>query len=183
MTENELNTVQDDAVVQIAYNLSVDGEEIESDTLEYLHGYGNIIPGLERGQTGMKVGETKKITALAEDAYGEYDPEQVVSVSRVSFPADFEIRLGEPMRLRDSGGHYFDAIATAISEDSVELDLNHPLAGKDLDFEVTILSIRPATDEELTHGHLEYGNNSEDCSCNEDGCDCQDGSCDSDCCS
>ena len=62
MTEQELSTVQNDAVVQMAYNLTVDGEEIESNTMEYLHGHGNIIPGLETPMTGMKLGESKDIS-------------------------------------------------------------------------------------------------------------------------
>ncbi|MGI6251042.1 MAG: FKBP-type peptidyl-prolyl cis-trans isomerase [Anaerolineaceae bacterium] len=154
MTEQELSTVQNDAVVQMAYNLTVDGEEIESNTMEYLHGHGNIIPGLETPMTGMKLGESKEIISPARDAYGEFDPEKVISVSRTVFPADFEIRLGEPMRLRDASGNIFTGVATAISKNSVELDLNHPMAGKDLHFLVTVLGIRQATEEEMAHGHL-----------------------------
>lgn len=172
MEENELSIVQEDAVVQIAYNLTVSGEEVESDTLEYLHGYGNIIPGLETGLAGLKVGENRKVHVAAEDAYGEYDQDQVIEVSRSAFPADFEIRMGEPMRLRDAAGHIFQGVATAVSEDTVELDLNHPMAGKDLDFDVTVLGVRPATEEELQHGHVHYGCSS----CGSDG-DCSDGCC------
>lgn len=86
MTENILNAVQDDAVVQLAYNLVVDGEEIESEVLEYLHGHQNIIPGLENALTGLEVGDSKEVLVLAEDAYGEFDPEAVVLVTRKSFP-------------------------------------------------------------------------------------------------
>lgn len=175
MEENTLDTIQNDHVVQIAYNLNVDGEEIESDMLEYLHGHGNIIPGLEQPLTGAKIGDTLEVVAKAADAYGEFDPDSVISVSRASFPPDFEIHLGEAMRLRDGSGHIFQGVATAISEDSVELDLNHPMAGKDLTFKVTVLAIRPATDEELAEGHLHYGG-CESCSS-----DCGDG-CGSDCC-
>jgi len=176
MSTNEFNTVQDNAVVQIAYNLTVNGEEVESNTLEYLHGHGNIIAGLETPITGMQVGESREIVALAKDAYGEFDPEQVIKVSRAAFPADFEIRLGEPMHLRDSSGHMFEAVATAIGEDYVELDMNHPMAGKDLNFNVTILDVRPATEDEIAAGRLGGG-----CaSCGDSGCGdsgCGDGGC------
>lgn len=177
MEENELSAVQSDAVVQIAYNLTIDGEELESDVLEYLHGFGNIIPGLEEALTGMKIGESKDIHIEAAKAYGDYDNEMVLGVSRESFPPDFEIRLGEPMRLRDAEGHVFQGVATALSEDTVELDLNHPLAGKDLDFSVTVLALRPASDEELEHGHIHSG--CESCSGGEDcaGGECSDGCC------
>ena len=171
MTEQNMNTIQNDAVVQLAYNLVVDGEEIESDVLEYLHGHENIIPGLENALTGLQVGDTKEVLVRAEDAYGEFDSDAVVMVTRASFPPDFEIRLGEPMRLRDANGHVFTGVATALYEDSVELDLNHPMAGKDLQFTVTVLGIRPATDVELAAGRLISGC---DGSC-EDGC--SDGCC------
>ena len=95
MTENILNAVQDGTVVQLAYNLVVDGEEIESEVLEYLHGHKNIIPGLENALTGMEVGDSKEVLVLAQDAYGEFDPDAVVLVTRESFPPDFEILLGE----------------------------------------------------------------------------------------
>lgn len=175
MEEKLLDTIQNDYVVEIAYKLNVDGEEVESDLLEYLHGHGNIIPGLEQPLTGAKVGDTLEVIAKAEDAYGEFDPDSVITVSRDSFPPDFEIHLGEAMRLRDASGHIFQGVATALSDDAVELDLNHPMAGKDLLFNVTVMSVRPATEEEIIAGHLHYGG----CA----GCssDCGDG-CGSDCC-
>lgn len=169
-----MDTIQNDTVVQIAYNLTVEGEEVESNLLEYLHGYSNIIPGLEKELTGMSVGDRKQVIAKAADAYGEFDPKMVIDVNRTSFPPDFEIRLGEPMNLRDASGNVFPAVATAVSEDSVELDLNHPMAGKDLDFQVTILSICPATEDELEHGHIHYSSGCEGCStsnCGEPGCE------------
>ncbi len=175
MEENTMDTIQNDMVVEIAYNLNVDGEEVESNVLEYLHGYNNIIPGLEQPLTGAKVGDSLEVIAKAEDAYGEFDPDSVITVSRASFPPDFEIRLGEVMRLRDGAGHIFQGVATALSEDTVELDLNHPMAGKDLLFKVTVLALRPATDEELAAGHLHFGG------CEGCGSDCGDG-CSSDCC-
>lgn len=176
MTENDITTVQANTVVQIAYKLTIDGEEVESNTLEYIHGHGNIIAGLETPMTGMQLGETRDVVAKAKDAYGEFDPEQVIKVSRAAFPADFEIRLNETMRLRDSSGHMFEAVATAIGEDFVELDMNHPMAGKDLTFNVTVLEIRPATEDEIAAGRLGGG-----CaSCGDSSCgdsSCGDGGC------
>ena len=170
MTENILNPVQDDAVVQLAYNLVVDGEEIESEVLEYLHGHQNIIPGLENALTGLEVGDSKEVLVLAEDAYGEFDPDAVVQVTRKSFPPDFDIRLGEPMHLRDANGHVFTGVATALTDENVELDLNHPMAGKDLQFTVTILGIRPATEQEIQNGGLSHA-------CEGCGEGCSDGCC------
>jgi len=172
MEENTLDTIQNDHVVQIAYNLNVDGEEVESDLLEYLHGHGNIIPGLEQPLTGAKVGDKLEVIAKAADAYGEFDPESVITVSREFLSLlYFEIRLGEAMRLRDAAGHIFEGVATALTEDTVEIDLNHPMAGKDLRFNVSVLSVRPATEVEIAAGHLHYGG-CEGCSS-----DCGDGCC------
>ncbi|MFZ3071070.1 MAG: peptidylprolyl isomerase [Anaerolineaceae bacterium] len=167
MDDNTFNTVQNDTVVQLAYNLTVDSEELESDVLEYLHGHENIIPGLEDALTGLQVGDTRDVLVQASDGYGEYDPEAIVLVTRESFPPNFEIRLGEPMRLRDAEGHIFTGIATALNEDTVELDLNHPMAGKNLQFTVTVLSVRPASEDELAAGSLQQSCDtcgSEDCS-------------------
>lgn len=163
--------VQDGTVVQMAYNLSVDGEEIESSTLEYLHGAGNIIPGLENALTDAKPGEVREVTVAPAEAYGEYDLEQVVEVSRQSFPPDFEIRIGEPMRLRDGSGHIFSGVATAVNDDTITLDLNHPMAGKELHFLVTILAVRPATEEELAARRV-GGGGCAGCSgsCDDSGC-------------
>ncbi len=69
-----MNTIQDNTVVQFSYKLTVDGEEVESNLLEYLHGHGNIIPGLENELAGMQEGESKKVLVQAADAYGEFDP-------------------------------------------------------------------------------------------------------------
>lgn len=172
-----METIQNDAVVQFAYTLNVEGQEMESNLLDYMHGHGNIIPGLENELTGLNIGDRKHVLVKAADAYGEFDPNMVISVNRESFPADFDIRLGEPMNLRDASGHVFQAVATALSEDSVEMDMNHPMAGKDLEFQVTILSIRPATEEELAHGHPHQESGCAGCSSS----DCGDG-CDSGCC-
>ena len=172
-----METVQNDVVVQIAYNLNVEGQELESSVLEYLHGHSNIIPGLENELTGLNVGDRKNVLVKAEDAYGEFDPSMVLNVNRESFPPDFEILLGEPMNLRDASGNVFQAVATALSDESVELDMNHPMAGKDLDFQVTVLSTRPATEEEIAHGHLHQTSGCAGCSSS----DCGDG-CDSGCC-
>lgn len=179
MNETKPETIANDEVVQIAYNLSVSGEEIESNVLEYIHGHKNIIAGLEQGLTGLSVGETKEVHVPAKDAYGEFDPDSVITVTRKSFPADFEIKLNQPMNLRDQHGHFFQAVATDLTEHDVTLDMNHPMAGKDLDFKVTVLSVRPATEDELRAGHL-YGGGCAGCASDcGDGCGdgCGEGSC------
>ena len=177
MTENTLEKIQNDSVVQMAYTLFVDDKELESNVMEYLHGHSNIISGLEAELTDLKVGDNKDVLVEAANAYGAYDPDMVMMVSRESFPPNFEIHLGEAMRLRDASGHVFSGVATALTDNSVELDLNHPMAGKDLQFNVTVLSIRPASEAELAAGSLHQ----HDCEgCGSGGC--SDGSCSDDCC-
>ncbi len=164
MSETKTDIVQDDMIVILDYTLVVDGEEIDSGPIEYLQGHNKIIPGLESELAGMKVGESKDVLVKSKDAYGELDEEAVVDVSRDSFPEGFEIVLGRPMRIRSEDGNIFSGTVTALSEESVELNLNHPLAGKDLFFKATISALRPATEKEIEHGH-----SASDCA----GCDSQ----------
>jgi len=166
MSDIKIDLVQDNMVVVLDYVLTVDGNEVDANSMPYLHGHGNIIPGLESAISGMKLGETKDILVKAADAYGEYDEESLVKVNRDSFPKDFEIKLGSPLRIRDENGHIFSGTITALGQDTIELDLNHPMAGKDLFFKATISDIRKATPEELAHGHVQ----SECDSCGSDGC-------------
>ncbi|MCJ7696250.1 MAG: peptidylprolyl isomerase [Anaerolineaceae bacterium] len=173
MTDTQVNIVQNDMIVLLEYTLTVDGQEVDSGPIEYLQGHKNIIPGLESAVAGMKVGESKDVTVKAIDAYGEYDEEAVVNVARTSFPKDFEIKLGHPMRIRDESGNIFSGTVTALGDENVELDLNHPLAGKDLLFKATVSDLRAATDEELAHGHVQSscgGCGSQSSGCSSDGC-------------
>lgn len=175
MSEIIVETVQNDMVVLLDYSLTVDGEIVDNGPIQYMHGHNNIISGLEEALIGMKIGESKDVNVAAIDAYGEYDEGSVVKIGRDSFPEDFEIELGRPMRIRDESGHIFNGTVTAMDDTDVELDLNHPLAGKDLHFKTTILDLRQATPRELEHGHVE----SECGGCGSHGCgdSCGDGCC------
>ncbi len=167
MAENNGNKIEKDVVVTLDYNLEVEGQEIDSGPIQFLYGHGNIIPGLESKIEGMEVGEEKEIKVKAENAYGPYDPDLEVDVSLDSFPEDFEIKLGRPMRLQDGKGHTFTGVAIAITDDNVKLNLNHPLAGKNLVFKTKVKELRPATDEEIQQGRLNNGCSgcaSDDCS-------------------
>ena len=175
MSDIKIETVQDDVVVLLDYTLFVDGEEKDSGPIEYLHGHGNIIAGLENALTGMAIGESRDVTVMAVDAYGEYDESNIIKISRESFPPDFELELGHPLRIRDEANHVFSGTITALDEKDIEFDMNHPLAGKDLFFKTSILDMRSATPRELEHGHVE----SECGGCGSHGCgdSCGDGCC------
>ena len=179
--QSELNKVAKDVVVSLEYTLTVDGEVVDSSeengALDYIQGQGNIIPGLEKELEGMKLGESKKVLVKAKDAYGEYDPEALEEIPVDEFPEDIPMEVGVELAVEDDEGMPMSAVIEAVDKDYVTLNFNHPLAGKDLSFDVKISGIRAATAEELEHGHV-HGD--EDCDC---GCGCEDdSSCGCGCC-
>lgn len=157
--EQEGLSVTDGLVVSLAYRLRLDdGEEIDSagadDPLVYLHGAQNIIPGLEQALAGMKIGDARDVKVEAQDAYGEMDPDAFELVSYDSFPPDLKLEEGMGLRMVDnSNGHQMEAYISELRDDGALLDLNHPLAGETLFFNVEVVGLRRATPEEIAHGH------------------------------
>ena len=154
----DIVNVDDGQVVSMHYTLRVNSEVVDSsdeaEPLQFIQGMGHIIPGLEHALYDMAMGERKRIAVAAKDGYGEVDPAAFMDVPRDAFPADIPLVKGTQLELKDQSGHPAMARIEAITEDNVRLDMNHPLAGKDLEFEVTIAALRPATDEEVSHGHV-----------------------------
>jgi len=157
MAEKNVSKIEKNVIVTLDYRLEVNGNEIDSGPIQFLQGHGNIIPGLESQIEGMDLGEERDILVKAQDAYGEYDAELEIDVPLSTFPEDFEIKLGHPMRMQDGEGHVFTGVAVAISDDTVKLNLNHPLAGKDLLFKTKVTDLRSATAEEIERGSLARG--------------------------
>lgn len=152
-------TVAADTVVTIHYKLSLeDGEVVDSseadDPLEYLHGHGNIVPGLESQITGKKVGDQFNAKVAPEDAYGYHDPARIVQAPRGAFPTDVELEPGMQFQTEDEDGGPMLVMITAVGQEEVTIDTNHPLAGKALSFDIEVADIRAATAEELEHGHV-----------------------------
>jgi len=144
-------------VVSLNYTLTVDQEIVDSSNgtpLEYIQGYHNIIPGLERALTGLPVGETREVDVAPADAYGEFDPEAFYLLPRTQFPPSFDLKLGAALRVRADGGQILSARVVHMDNENVKIDLNHPLAGKTLHFSATIAGIRPATEDELSAGRI-----------------------------
>lgn len=167
MTIDQNLAVEKNVVVTLDYSLEVDGSEIDSGPIQFIHGHGNIIPGLEKEIEGLQIGDEKEVLVKANDAYGAYDPELEIEIPLSNFPEDFEIKLGHPMRIQDDQGRIFTGVAMAITGEVVKLNLNHPLAGKDLLFKTSVLDLRPATEEEIERGCLTSacsGCSSQDCS-------------------
>jgi FKBP-type peptidyl-prolyl cis-trans isomerase SlyD len=147
-----------DKVVSIEYRLHLgDGKIIDEsepgDPLVYLHGYEEIVPGLEKALEGKKVGESLKVQVPPEEGYGEYDPEGVQEVPREEFPADMELEEGGIVTATDEEGDEVEFLVKEVRPKTVVVDFNDPLAGKTLHFEVTVREVREATAEELEHGH------------------------------
>ena len=151
-------SISQDQIVSIHYTLRDEaGEIIDSspagEPLAYLHGHGNLVPGLERELAGRSVGDKLTVTLSPADGYGEHDPKLVQQVPRRALKGVGNLRVG--MRLSASSGRSDRTVTvTRISGDLVTVDGNHPLAGKKLHFEVEVAGVRAATETELSHGHV-----------------------------
>jgi len=155
--------VEDNVVVTMGYRLLVDGEIVETSEGDenspviFLQGSGQIVPGLEREIIGLNIGDKKTIIVSAEDGYGVYDASSVINVPRDEFPEDFPLEIGLELLIESDDQEYGEEMEATIidmSAESITLDFNHPLAGKELIFEIEILDLRPASPEEIEHGHV-----------------------------
>jgi FKBP-type peptidyl-prolyl cis-trans isomerase SlyD len=120
--------------------------------IEYLQGGGQILPALERALEGLKEGDQAAFSIPAEDAYGQRKDDNVVSLPRSLFPGDVKLEKGLCLYARASGGQSYPITVKEVKEDMVVVDLNHPLAGERLFFEVNIRGVRPAGNQELFEG-------------------------------
>lgn len=150
--------IEKNAVVTIDYTLTdPQGQVIDTSVgkqpLPYLHGAGNLIPGLERALEGKSAGEKLKVTVSPEDAYGTRDDKLVQVVPKSAFQGVPNIAPGMQFRSQGQGGPSVVTVAK-VEGDNVTVDGNHPLAGIPLTFDVDIKDVRKASKEELEHGHV-----------------------------
>ncbi len=150
-------TISAGKVVFFHYTLTNDaGETIDSsrggNPLPYLHGAGNIVPGLEKQLEGLAVGAKLQADVSPEEGYGVRRGEPM-PVPRDQFPADVNLQPGMQFFAEDPNGNHFPLWIAQVGEDTVLVDPNHPLAGENLHFDVEIMSLRDASDEEKEHGH------------------------------
>ena len=150
--------IEKDRVVSIHYTLTnPQGEVLDSssgrDPLSYLHGTGNIIPGLENALAGRQSGESLQVTVQPEEGYGLTNPDLVQSVPRSAFTGVEQLEVGMSFQAQGPEGRTQHVTITAIAGDEVTVDGNHALAGQILNFDVTIEAVRVATAEEIEHGH------------------------------
>ena len=153
-----MSTVADGKVVSFHDTLTNPaGEVLDSSSgrapLPYLHGAGNIVPGLERQLAGLAVGATLNAKVPAAEGYGERGGPPAQAVPRQAFPAGMPLEKGVPVRAQTPDGDMMVLYIDRVDGDEVFLDHNHPLAGVDLHFAVEIVEIRDASDDEMAHGH------------------------------
>jgi len=126
-------------------------DESKGEPLHFMEGLGQILPKLEEVLLGMAVGGKQTVKLVAEDGYGEVDSENILEVPREELA---HIQIEEGMHLQLQMGDDLRVVKVSkVGLDQVTLDANHPLAGVDLHFEIELVSSRPATSEELEHGH------------------------------
>lgn len=155
---NPKQAVADGMIVTMDYTLTLDDGQVADSTqdgtpLTFLAGGGRLLPAFESALIGLVAGDEVDITLAPVDGYGEYDEEAFEEVPIDQFPADHAIEPGMAIGVQDSSGEVYDAHIEEINDDIVVLNYNHPLAGETLHFQIKVLDVRPATAEELEHGH------------------------------
>ncbi|MFY0685450.1 MAG: peptidylprolyl isomerase, partial [Balneola sp.] len=120
---------------------SVFDSSIQRDPLEFTLGQGQLIPGFEKAIEGLGVGDKTTAEIPSSEAYGEPNPEMVIEVEKAQLPEDMEAEVGLQLQLNQPDGQAIPVQITAVNEDKVTLDANHPLAGQDLTFQIEVVEI------------------------------------------
>jgi FKBP-type peptidyl-prolyl cis-trans isomerase SlyD len=171
--------IEKDKVVSLSYVLTVDGEALETVTVEkpmkFIMGTGYLLPKFEEHLSGKQAGEAFEFTLSASDAYGETVPEAIVELPSSVFEVDGQIEeglltIGNVLPMSDTDGNRLNGVIEEVRDHTVVMNFNHPLAGEELHFKGTVVAVREATPEELLQGL--YGEKSSGC-----GCDCHSGDC------
>ena len=185
--------IEQNKVVEFYYELEVEGKVVDQTTkerpLDYIHGTGSLLPKLEAAIEGMEPGDRFDVTLSPADGYGEVDPSRILDLPKSAFEVNGEVREdllvpGNTIPMLNSMGGVIPGVVLEVSEDSVKMDLNHQMAGKTLHFTGEVLTVREATEKELTEGlHGEYVHS---CGCGgchggDCGSGCEGGSCSDDC--
>jgi FKBP-type peptidyl-prolyl cis-trans isomerase SlyD len=151
--------IQNNSAVSFHYKLTDDdGISIDSsegkEPLDYLHGAGNIIPGLEKALEGKTIGDSLTVAVTAAEGYGEVQKELIQEVPKEAFQGIDTIEVGMQFEAQTGQGGTVPVTVVAVTDELVTVDGNHPLAGKNLNFDVTIEDVGEATEEQLARGHL-----------------------------
>ncbi|WP_432708070.1 FKBP-type peptidyl-prolyl cis-trans isomerase [Pedobacter sp.] len=155
-------SIKPNTVVSLTYELhttNAEGQQVfvekadEQNALVFLYGAGMMLPKFEEHLLGLNVGDEYSFELTAADGYGDIDPGAYADLPKDMFKEVDLPGVGDVIPLQDNQGNHFRAGVTAINDETVSVDLNHPMAGKNLIFAGKILSVREATEEELNHGH------------------------------
>ena len=154
--------IGENSVVSMHYKLTDDtGKVIDSsegrEPLAYLHGAGNIVPGLEKALTGKSEGDSVQVRVAPAEGYGEVNPEGIKVIERAAFQGVESIEPGMTFEAKSPDGASQHIVIKKVEGDEVTIDLNHPLAGVALNFNIQVVSVRDATKEEIDHGHTHEG--------------------------
>lgn len=151
-----LSTIQPNAHVVLDYTLRDDEGEVldASDAegghpIEYVHGYGMLVPGLEAALIGLRAGDEREIVVPAEAGYGEYDDELVLELDRAEFPDPTAVQVGDEFVAESPDGDEVAMEVLEVKDDVIVVDANHPLAGVTLHYDVKVKSVREATQDEI----------------------------------
>ena len=152
--------VTKDHVVSFDYSVRNSRAELldsseKGEPMAYLHGYASIVPGLEKALEGKQVGESLTVVVPPVDAYGLRDERRMGEVARDIFPEGTEIKPGMRFRAQRPDGAD-DVVVVSVTDTTVTVDANHPLAGETLTFDVKVREVRPATEDEIAHGHIHH---------------------------
>ena len=144
-------------IVSMDYTVRLDDGRVVETTwgrgpVNYLHGGGQLLPALERALEGLAEGEQAEFVLAPEDAYGPRREENLATLPRSAFPGDVELRPGITLLARTSAGQGFPLTVKEVKGEQVLVDMNHPLAGERLSFQVTIRAVRAAGENELFSG-------------------------------
>lgn len=141
-----MSIIKDDSTVKVHYtgqlkDGSVFDSSIQKEPLEFTMGKGQLIPGFEKAIEGLSVGDTTTTNIPAAEAYGEPNPDMIVEVEKAQLPEDMEPEIGLQLQLNQPNGQAIPVQITAVNDDKVTLDANHPLAGQDLTFQIEVVEI------------------------------------------
>ena len=159
-------TISQNKVVSLTYELKIDnagGEVVDmadaAEPLVFIYGAGNMLPKFESNLVDLKVNDNFEFTLQANDAYGDFIEEAIIELPIDIFMVEGKVdadmlRIGNIIPMQDNDGHPMDGVVIAVEEEHVKMDFNHPMAGKNLFFTGTIVDLRDATAEEISHGHV-----------------------------
>lgn len=150
--------VADNKVVTIDYTLKDDQDSVIDtsaghEPLSYIQGAGNLIPGLEKALVGKAPGDSVQVSIPPDEAYGDRDESLVQAIPRSRFERTEEIEVGMQFQTEGQAGAQLVTVVS-VDGDDIAVDANHPLAGMTLNFDVKVVDVRDATQEEISHGHV-----------------------------